>query len=324
MTEPADEPALTPPAPVRRRGRAAVLLALGLAVIVVGIAGWLFWAPSLMPVLPWRAPANADAEAVLAARLARLEAAQSAQTQAITAAGAADKTALGQFDQRLHALEARPPPAAPDLSGVQQQIAALTARLDAVDKAVHAQPAGDPTDAALALIALQIGEAVRLARPFAAEYQSFVALAHDRPELAAAAAPLAEPAKTGLASRTVLARELHALAGRIAIAAPPPAADDWGDLILSRLRSLVTIRRIDGIGQSPAEAALGAAEKAMAAGDLAGAVAALQPLAGPQADAARPWLQMAAARLQVEDALQSLTTLLAARLGKAAAAASPG
>lgn len=313
MTDPGIEPVEPAPEPVRRRHR-ALLLAAGLAIVVGLIGVALYVAPTSL----WNTPPRPDADAALAARLGRLEAAQNARAQAADAAKTADEAALGKLDQRLRALETRPLPSPPDLSGIQQQIAALGARIDALDKIVRAQPASDPTDAALALIALQIGDAINTGRPFAAEYQALAGLTRDRPELAGAAAPLAEPAKTGVAVRAVLARELRALAGRAAIA-PPPAEEDWSDVILARLRGLVTIRRIDGAGQGPVEAAYGNAEKAMAQGDLAGAVQALQVLPGIAADTARPWLQMATARLQVEDALHRLTTLLAARLGKPAA-----
>ena len=115
----------------------------------------------------------------------------------------------------------------------------------------------------------------------------------------------------------MLAQRLHALAGTIATAEAPPADDDWGERAWARLRGLVTIRRIDGAGQSGPEAALSAAERSLAAGDLGGAVAALDPLTGPAAAAARSWLQMARQRLAVETALHQVEGLLVARLGAA-------
>ncbi len=321
MTDPTTEPTPEPtpePAPVRRRHRAALTLALALAVVILIVATSPFWAPGLIPMLPWGgtqpAARQPDPVASLTARVDRLEAAQSGQSQAIAAAGNADKASLAQLDQRLHALETKPPP---DLSGIQQQLAALSGRIDTLDKTVKAQQSGDPTDAALALVALQIGDAVRAARPFASEYQAFAALAKNRPEIAAAAAPLEAPAATGVASRAVLAQELHTLATKIETVTPPPASD-WSERVIGQLRGLVTIRRIDGAGGSPDETAIRTAQKALAQGDLAGAVAALGKLGGANADAAKPWLQMAQARLGVEDALHKVTTLLAARLGSAA------
>src|SRR5207237_670933 len=96
-----------------------------------------------------------------------------------------------------------------------------------------------------------------------------------------------------------------------------PAEPDWGDKAWARLRGLVTIRRIDGAGQTPPEAAVNAAEKFLAAGDLPGAVASLDQLTGQAAEAARPWLQMARQRLAVESALRQIEGLLVARLGAA-------
>jgi hypothetical protein len=328
MTDPSVEPIPEPepviePAPVQRRHRAALGLAFALAVLIAVIATSPFWAPGLTPLLPWgekktAAPQQPEPVAALAGRVERLETAQSGERQAIAAAGNADKASLARLDQRLTALENKPPPPPPDLSGIQQQIAALSGRVDTLDKTVKAQQAADPTDAALALVTLQIGEAVRAARPFAAEYQAFAALAKNRPEVAAAAAPLEEPAASGVASRVVLTQELRALAAKIETVAPPPAKN-WRERVVGQLRGLVTIRRLDGTGDSPGEAAVDAAQKALAQGDLAGAVAALGKLTGDDAEAAKPWLRLAEARLGVESALHKVTTLLAARLGSAAA-----
>jgi len=323
IVEPSPEPSPPPPPePVQRRGRAALLLAAGLAIVIAVIAVALFSVPGLMPALPWASPEKSDEVQALAARLGRVEAAQAEQGKALANAGNADKSALGQLDQRLHALESKPPPAPPDLSGIQQQIAAVSSRLDALDKTVQARHAGDPTDAALALLALQIGEAVRVAHPYPAEYEEFAALAKTRPEIAAAGAPLEQPAIDGVASRAVLAHELHALAAKVTTVSVFRATDGWTGWLWAQLRGLVTIRRTDGAGQSPDQIAVTAAEKAMGQGDLAGAVDAVRKLS--DADAAKPWLRVATARLQVEEALHKITTLLAARLGNAANSKSPG
>jgi hypothetical protein len=247
-----------------------------------------------------------------------------------TETGGQAAAAIKELDRRIAALEAKPAAPAGEIAELRQQAAKLsTAVADlgarvgaaetsiAAEKAAPAQSAVDPTDSAVLLTLLRIREAVEVARPFAAEYDAFTALAQPRPEIAAAAAPLAEPAKTGVASRAVLIARLHALAGVIVTAEAPPAEPDWSDKVLARLRGLVTIRRIDGAGQSEPEAVVSAAERALAGGDLAAAIAALDRLAGPPAEAARPWLQMARQRLAVEAALQRVEELLTARLGAA-------
>ena len=85
-------------------------------------------------------------------------------------------------------------------------------------------------------------------------------------------------------------------------------------------KPLVTIRRIDGSSHTGSEGAAGTAQAALARGDLAVAVAALEPLTGADAEAARPWLLMARERLAAETALDHVQELLTERLGSPSAA----
>jgi hypothetical protein len=376
MTEPSAEGIPKPPAeptPRHRYTRMAAALAAALIVLIAIIAAAPFWAPPLLPLLPWgtatgpdpkllqrierletarereQQTATHDASALdqLSRRVAGLEAKQGDQQQAAAKAASVSQqlesriaaletaqqreqqittgaaTNLNQLDSRIAAFEARPEISAKDIADLRQQLeklssagSALTARIEALEKPAHVQSATDPSDAALMLNLLQIREAVQAARPFAAEYDALTGLARNRPEIAEAASPLADTAKTGVASRAVLAKRLHDLAGSIANAQAANAASDWRSETLARLRGLVTIRRIGGAGQSVSEAAVSAAETALASGDLAGAIAALDKLTGAAADAARPWLQMARERQSVETALRRIEALLVMRLGK--------
>lgn len=341
------------PVPMLSGRLGAVAIGLATALIVFGllVITGPFWAPSVIPLLAGGA-APKSPEPEFAARLAQLEAVvhddqqKTGQAIAATQKSNADVgTTLQHLDRRVAALEDkpsaipgdiaalreqvknlenRPVPAPPDLGEIRQRLqqlasanADLTTRLAALEKSEQAQTASDSTDTALLLTVLQIREAVDAARPFAGEYDALAALAKSRSEIAQAAAPLAEPAKSGVASRTVLVQRLRALAGTIATAETPPTGDDWGARAWAQLRGLVTIRRIDSAGQTAPEAAISAAEHSLAAGDLAGAVAALDALTGPGAELARPWLQMARQRLAVETALHHVETLLVARLGAA-------
>ena len=186
-------------------------------------------------------------------------------------------------------------------------------RLSTIERQLQAQGGAGRTDAALLVVLLQMREAVEKARPFPAEYAAFTALAHDQTDLVAAAEPLAHAAQVGVPGHLALSTRLSELAGRIASATPPPAAD-WGAEALARLRSLVTIRRVDGGSQSGPEAAVSAAERALAGGNLGDAVGELDRLSGANAEAAAPWLQMARERLAVEKALAHIQELLIARL----------
>jgi len=272
-------------------------------------------------------PGRLDKVEALAPRLDRIDAARTQEQQA----NAASAAAVQQLDRRTAALEARPAAPVGDIAELRQQSAkqgatttelasrveALASRLDALEKSVKAQASADATDTGLTLILLQIREAIDTARPFAGEYDAFVALARSRADISAAAAPLADAAKSGVASRAVLIRRLGELAGAIATAQAAPADTDWEGQALALLRSLVTIRRIAGAGQSAPESSLNTAQLLLAQGDLGGAIGALDKLGGANAEASRPWLEMARTRLAAETALRKTEALLAARLSAA-------
>jgi hypothetical protein len=328
MSEPAVEPAQNEPdLPAMRRVGGPILAVAGvlLLALVIGVAATPFWAPTVMRLLPWGAPSPAPPapqDPALTARLTALEAARGDQAKTATA--------LQQLTQRIAGLEAKPlaptPPAA-DLTPVQQQLAALSkavADLNAIVAGIEAKPpapapaAADPgnTALALALVLLQIREAVDVARPFKPEYEALLALARNHPDIAAATAPLEGPATAGVASRAALIERLRQLAPQIATAAPPADPGWWGQ-ITGPLRSLVTIRRIDGSAQTAEEAAVNNAQRALGSGDLAGAIAALDGLSGPAKATAEPWLRMARDRLAVEATLRRIEALMTAQLGGA-------
>jgi hypothetical protein len=244
---------------------------------------------------------------------------------------AGQKAELQELQERFAAVEAQSnsqaASAAANIQKIGQEVSRLgnvTAdlgnRVGALDHELQSRGETEPrTDAILAMLLAQMRRAVEQARPFRAEYNAFTTLAHD-PGLIAAAEPLAGAAQNGVASEAVLAKRLAELAGRVATGAEPATAGDWGAQALARLRGLVTIRRIDGGSQTGAEGVMRGAQSALARGDLAGAVAALDALSAANAEAARPWLHMARERLAVEAALDHLQELLTVRLGSAPAA----
>ena len=321
LPEPAPPPESAPAA--RRIGWIVPATVVLLVLIVGAVAATPYWAPAVTQALPWGVSAQPQPAAkpppaahddALTARVAALEA---------QARSNPDDAALQALGKRLAALEARP---GPDLTPLQNQLTALAAsvadltqKLGTIEKA-QAAPADDT---ALVLLLLQMREAIETGRPFDAEYQALTTLIRGHPDIAAAAAPLAEPARSGVASRAVLAARLHQLAPQIVAATP--AKSGWWAQIIARLHSLVTIRRTDGAGQSPAEAAVSNAERALTGGDLKAAIDALSGLSGANLAAAQPWLGMARQRLAVETALRQIETLVTTELGGAPAApAKPG
>lgn len=340
MSEPAEaEPAAPvppPAAPSRHIGMGMVGAAAALVVVVVvaAIAATPFWAPPVIHLLPWgqaedkpRAPASDPALATARAEASREAAAVQQLSQRVAALESRPAPDVLPLQQRVAALEAKPPP---DLSAIQQQLTALdkttadlSQKIAALDKAEQQQNAGDPKAMALTLALLQIRGAIEAGRPFEPEYQAFVTLSRDRPDIAAAITPLGEAAQHGVASRAVLSERLRQLAPRIANARPPPN-NTLKSQVVARLRSLVTIRRIEGADETPAEAAVSEAQDDVAGGDLAGAIAALDRLDGPAKTAAEPWLKMAKTRLAVETALRQAQAALTASLGSAAPPAGQG
>ncbi len=329
----------------------AIWLAGVLVLVVATVALSPFWAPAMAPLLPWRGtssvqPAeyealsarigavekrpvlpNGDveaiksAEAALARRVERLEAAGNSGDAA--AAVTAMQTMLQHLGQRLAATDAQAASAAADAQKMQQELirldkisADLAVRLAAFENRAQAQGRADRTNLSLLLALMQLRQAVETTQPFAAEYDTFAALARDRPELVAAAGPLAATARSGVAGDAMLKLRLAELADPVARPASPPAADWWTQTLV-RLRSLVTIRRIDNAGQTGPEAAIGVAQDALEHGELPKAIAALGALRGGDAQAATPWLRSARQRAAAEAALARLQQLLAAGIAGA-------
>jgi hypothetical protein len=343
----------------RGSGRAALWLAGLLILIVAGVALSPFWAPRIEPLFPWSdnrddyaalaarvaaVEARPDAVQSLAHRVDQLDsrltglekrpAPSSVDTDAIN-------SALGALGRRVDQIEAA---GKPDLSPIRAGMQQLEQRLATIETQSASRMASETAaskdladrvaalereaqsrnkaelraDGMLALLLGEMREAIEQARPFQAEFDAFVRLARGS-DLAAAAEPLAEPARNGVASRAVLVKGLAELAGRMAVASGPAVESDWREQTLARLRGLVTIRRIDGSSHTGShggsDGAVATAQTALARGDLADAVAALEPLTGADAEAARPWLLMARERLAAETALDHIQELLTERLG---------
>jgi hypothetical protein len=224
--------------------------------------------------------------------------------------------------QRLQQLEQRPQ-ANPEAASVAQQeaqhlggeVQSLQQRLAALEQQARKEAAADRTDQALLLAATQLRQSAATAQPFAAELGAATAMAKDRPDLAAELEKLQPLAAKGVPTIAMLAHKFDKTAGEIVRAGVAPPAEDWSDQILAKLRGLVTIRRVGKQGiDTGADAAVASAEQALAEGDLAAAVAALETLEGPAQAAAKPWLDEARQRLALDAALDGVNRALMARL----------
>jgi hypothetical protein len=251
------------------------------------------------------------------AKLSSSNADLASQVTALSEAARSRQTAAAAAAERIASIEKA-------LQAQAKAGAELTARVETLEKTVQHAAASGSSDTAITLALLQLRDALAAGRPFAAEYGALTAAARDRPPIADAAAPLAALAKTGVARRADLAARLHRLAPAIEKVSAPEAAGaaaGWSGRALAHLRGLVRVHRIDDAGAPTpfgTTATIAAAEQALAGGDLAAAVAVVEKLVDGAADAARPWLDSAKARLAAERAVQQIEAVLTADLGTAA------
>lgn len=186
-----------------------------------------------------------------------------------------------------------------------------TATKETVDKAQHL--------AATVLAVQQLKAALAGSGPFSAQLASLRALARDDAELQAALASLEPRAANGIPSLAALQGSFPAVAAAVSRAGAARAGESWGERTLNRLAGLVTVRRVGpaAVEAGGTEGALALAEQTLGAGDLAGAVAALDAVQGADAEPLQPWLADARARLVAERALADTEMRATARLREA-------
>lgn len=165
----------------------------------------------------------------------------------------------------------------------------------------------------------QLAQAVDGGGGFVRQLAAVRALGGDDPEIAQAAAELEPHAASGIPTLASLRARFPETADAVARAEPVTAGDGWTDKVVDRLASLVNVRRTgpSAIAGGGVDSILARAEIALAGGDLATAVDALQELSGAPAQAAAGWLELARTRLQAERALATLQQRAIARLSAA-------
>ena len=252
--------------------------------------------------------------ASISARLAALE-----QRPAGSAGDAAAlekvKADLAAFDQRLKDAEG----AAADIAALKQALAQLAA----------ANAKSGNGAAGIALSINQLQRLISSGKPYASAIAALEKFGSGDPQLSAALAPslgaLKANADKGVATLAELQGSFPATADAITHAASSVAETtspdaSFGERVLARLSALVTIRpEGENVQGDEPLARLARAEAKLNAGDVDGAAGELSGLpAGPIADAAKPWLDRARARLDAEAALDRLQGDAIAALGGAA------
>ncbi len=253
---------------------------------------------------------------------------------------------LSDLEGRIAALEQRPAGSGGDaaaLEAIRADLAALEARLKNAEAATgdiaglkqslaELSPAGGKSGNAAAGMALSLGEVERLiesGKPYAPALASLQGFAAGDPALLAAISPslgvLQASAGKGVPTLAQLQASFPAMAEALSRAASSAAENvspdaSFGERVLARLSSLVSIRPVgDNVQGDDPLARLARAEDAIHRGDVAAAAGELSALpAGPTADAARPWLDQAKARLDAQAAFDKLQADAIAALAKPA------
>ena len=304
-------PAPTTPARAPRRGRPvlAVLAAL-LFVVLFGAVAWL-WAQqqALIQTLTAQPAVAPDEMTALQHRLDAL-----AQQMASLQQRPAAPVDLAPLEARIEALEHQQPPPAPapqDLRPLEQKLASVAAEAQA------AQGAQADLNGKLADLEQRLGATERQATDLAGKAaqaqrlgRALVALDAGEPlgDIAGAPPALARFANEKPPTEAQLRLSFPAAAAAAEQASrPSTVGKTFGQRMWLRARALITVRQGDRVLLgAPAAEVLGRAQARLDAGDLAGAVAALDALDGPAAQAMAAWRSQAQALLDARAALAKL------------------
>jgi len=300
------------------------------------------------------AVANAAVETArrdLTARLDDLEKRLRALSATATEKPTGSDPAVAELRSRVEALESRPaaappagtpaaPPAMPageadkEIAVLRAEITTLHTALQALDQSVTGQReqtkalgdalgarnAGEQKALVAARASAVIGVAARLSAaldsglPFAADLTLLAPLAQGDAKLTEVAAALQPYAQAGVPSRAALAASFPAVAK--AALADDVADDSFGERLLGKVRSIVSLRRVgDDVPGDSAEAKLARAEAALDAGDLAKAVDLMKSLPPQTAKATQAWLARAEAHLAAKRAIDALAAHAISLLG---------
>jgi len=257
---------------------------------------------------------------ILAARLAELEEHQLAlENDSRTPAPAADYSALIAtvvgLAERVAAMEGRGSEGASEVAALREDTLALANRLSGLDDKVGSVGAAlareTPERDRATLLLLSVGQlavATSGAEAFETQLEAVRAVSDGKAELAEPLERLAPHAGTGAPTLVMLRSAFAGASDAVVRSRDVGAPEGVLGQTLSRVASLVTIRKVDGLAPETVDGALALADAALADGDLSAAIGALEGLTGAPAQAAMAWLAQARARMAVDGALSDLQT----------------
>jgi hypothetical protein len=202
------------------------------------------------------------------------------------------------------------------MDGLESALQQVKTQNDALGQTLSSVTGRDLSAAAMLLALTQLREAVDRQTPFANDLALLRDVAQSAdPELAASVDKLAPYAQSGVLSPTGLKKELSDMSTDIITAKLKGENVSLKDRILARLQNLFTLKK-DGVPVTGGEERelIAKAQQQLDTNDVAGALATLQQLQGPAAEAAQPWEQQAQATLAVQNIDQELVNSLVGKI----------
>ena len=204
----------------------------------------------------------------------------------------------------------------------REQAKALAETVDKARAEAGAVGAGEKKALGAARASAVVGVAARLSSaiesglPFASELSLLSPLAQGDAKLGDIITTLQPYAQAGVASRATLAAAFPAVAK--AALADDLADDSFGERVLGKIKSIVSLRRVGADVQGDAvEAKLARAEAALDGGDVAKAVELVKSLPPQTSKATAAWLARAEAHLAAKQAVDQLAAYAVTLLGAA-------
>jgi len=205
------------------------------------------------------------------------------------------------------------------LNNAVNDIESRLSRFESKQSAPTTATSGGPTSATILAIS-QLRKTVLSGQPYASDLEALDAVSGEDQGMKAAMLVLKKSAASGVLTVPDLRARFSGAAGAIVTASAALQGGGWLEKAANRIRSFVSVRRIDGsAADATVDALVSSAEDSLKAGDLAGAVKkveGLEDLSLPAAKVATPWLALAKARLSAERSITGLhvyaVTLVAA------------
>jgi hypothetical protein len=203
-------------------------------------------------------------------------------------------------------------------AAAHRQVQALNARVADLESQMQSRAAAASQFVQQSVSAGRLIVTARSGEGYAVQLAALRETARDDAPVLAKLDALQAYARAGVPTEARLRSAFPSVASDIARAVNAAHNDGWVSETVAELKRIVTVRRVSGdVPPDSVDARLMTAERALVAGDLQAAVAALVPYEEVGGPAVAEWLDGARTRLDVDQTIAQLETLLLSRAGVA-------